>query len=82
MEDLTVEARLKWQCRRGMRELDELLLDFLQAEYAAADEDLKAQFQALLALPDPQIMSYLLQKQLPANEVARVVARILRRTET
>ena len=26
--------RLAWQCRRGMRELDELLLGFLTAGYA------------------------------------------------
>jgi len=27
------DARLRWQCRRGMRELDLLLTDYLENDY-------------------------------------------------
>jgi len=76
------ESRLKWQCRRGMRELDDLLLRYLERHYGDAPEVDKQAFQSLLQLSDPELMGYLLQKQQPAAELARVVARILDRTQT
>lgn len=74
-------SRLKWQCRRGMRELDHLLLDYLEHQYPLADDDEKKAFVEVLALADPELNSYLLQRQKPAAEpIARVIQRILSRT--
>jgi antitoxin CptB len=70
-------SRLRWQCRRGMKELDELLLAYLERRYEQAPENDKRAFQALLALPDPELVSYLLNKQTPAIELRRVVEYIL-----
>ena len=75
-------SRLKWQCRRGMRELDTLLLAYLERCYERATEDDKRAFQALLALPDPELVSYLLNKQTPAAELQDVVKHILEQPET
>ncbi len=73
-------SRLKWQCRRGMRELDELLLGYLDDCYTAADEAEKAAFREVLTLADPELNAYLLQRQVPSSKpVARVIERILRR---
>ena len=75
------QSRLRWQCRRGMRELDELLLDYLNQHYAAADDQDKEAFRALLELSDPELIGYLLQCVKPAAEsLARVVDRILNRS--
>ena len=74
-------SKLKWQCRRGMRELDELLLGFLNRHYAAADASEKEAFQSLLSLPDPDLVSYLLQQQTPSPEFAIVIQHILDRTD-
>jgi len=41
-----------------------------------------AAFQALLQLPDPDLVGYLLNKQMPATELQRVVEHILERTDT
>jgi len=72
------EKRLRWQCRRGMRELDELLLRYLTERYPLADEQEKAAFETVLQLADPELNGYLLQRQTPASEpVARVIERIL-----
>ncbi len=57
------DARLRWQCRRGMRELDELLGNYLQAGYGHASNSEKAAFRELLALPDPELIGYLLGRQ-------------------
>ena len=78
---MSEESRLKWQCRRGMRELDELLLSYLEHRYPIADEDEKAAFEAVLALADPELNGYLLQRQTPKSEpIARVIKHILSRT--
>jgi len=75
-------SRLRWQCRRGMRELDELLVAYLERHYEQAPENDKRAFQALLALPDPELVSYLLNKQTPAIELRRVVKHILEQPDT
>ena len=65
-----------------MRELDELLLSYLENRYEDAPESDKQAFHSILQLPDPELVSYLLQKEQPAAELARVVAHILDRTQT
>lgn len=72
-------SRLRWQCRRGMRELDELLLRYLDARYESADNNEKAAFHAVLALSDPELNGYLLQRQSPSSEsIERVIEHILK----
>ena len=63
-----------------MRELDELLLGYLEEHFDCADDDEKAAFRAVLELSDPELNSYLLQRQRPASEaIDRVIQRILGR---
>jgi len=52
--------RLRWQCRRGMRELDLLLLDFLERGYEALAPEEKAAFERLLEYPDTLLQELLL----------------------
>ena len=71
------DSRLKWQCRRGMRELDELLLRYFEQSYDAASNAEKAAFRELLALPDPELAGYLMGgKELATGVSARVISRI------
>ena len=65
-----------------MRELDELLLTYLEQRYEPAPDADKQAFQALLDLPDPDLVGYLLNKQTPASELQRVVDHILKRADT
>jgi antitoxin CptB len=53
-------AKLRWQCRRGTKELDFLLLRYVDLEYALADTQEKALFMQLLALEDDQLIDILL----------------------
>ncbi len=64
-----------------MRELDELLLGFLERRYAIAAAAEKEAFQSLLSLPDPDLVGYLLHKQTPSPELAIVIQHILDRTD-
>ena len=75
-------SRLRWQCRRGMRELDELLVRYLEECYVDDSDADKAAFCEVLTLADPELNAYLLQRQKPTSEsIARVIERILRRAQ-
>jgi antitoxin CptB len=70
-------AKLRWDCRRGMRELDELLLRYLVEHYPTSSDAHKQAFRQLLDLQDPELLRYLLGKLVSEDEfVADVVARI------
>lgn len=71
------KARLRWQCRRGMRELDVLLSAWFEQHFDGASETQKAAFQSLLELSDPELASYLLRGE-PTNspDLQRLVASI------
>ncbi len=53
-------AKLRWRCRRGMRELDVLLLRYLEEHYSRASTDERLAFGDFLELQDPEIFRYLL----------------------
>ena len=52
--------RLRWRCRRGMRELDDLLVRWLEREWAAASEDLRGVFLRLLDCEDDRLWRWFL----------------------
>jgi len=63
-----------------MLELDDLLTRYLEGHYEAADEEEKDAFRALLELPDPELIGYLLNLKQPASEtIGNVVKHILGR---
>jgi len=57
---MSSQGQLAWNCRRGMKELDLLLLKYLDQRWPQASAGERAAFEAFLALPDPVIASYLL----------------------
>lgn len=52
--------RLRWSCRRGMKELDLLLEGYLSADFQAASSRDREVFARFLELPDPELAAYLL----------------------
>ena len=55
----------------------------VNANGAIADEDEKEAFEAVLALADPELNGYLLQRQTPKSEpIARVIKHILSRPQS
>lgn len=58
-------ARLRWRARRGTRELDRLLGWWLDERHALADEAVRADFAALLEVPDPDLWDWLTGKGTP-----------------
>jgi antitoxin CptB len=57
--EVSEAGRLRWRCRRGMRELDQLLGWWLEARYAQAGDVFRAAFVELLEQPDPELWHWL-----------------------
>ena len=60
MSGVASPGRLKWRCRRGMRELDVLLERYLDRDYPQADGESRQAFEQLLEMSDPQLKALLL----------------------
>jgi len=77
MSTSTDLARLRWRCRRGMRELDVLLQRYLEQRYASASQEEQQAFEALLELPDPELFAYVVNREQPSDpHLINVVARL------
>ena len=86
---VSAKSRLRWQCRRGMLELDNLLLAFYQAYIAnlpdstldftqnrLTEEELAA-FETLLQCSDSLLLEYLMGRIVPSDrKTADVVDKI------
>jgi antitoxin CptB len=59
MPTKTELSRLRWRCRRGMRELDVLLLAYVNNRYSHAEPAEQQAFRRLLTTPDPDILALL-----------------------
>jgi len=72
-----LEKKLQWRCRRGMKELDFLLLRYLRERHLDAASDERAAFVEFLELPDPDIARYLLAGDVPSDPRHAALCRIL-----
>ena len=57
--DSTERARLEWHCRRGMRELDVVLMRYMARDFDRVDAAEQAAFETLLSFQDPEILDLL-----------------------
>jgi antitoxin CptB len=65
MSTLPSTPSIRWQCRRGMLELDMLLLPFFDTVYETLAVEQKKAFINLLAFPDQEIFAFLMARQIP-----------------
>lgn len=61
------KAKIRWQCRRGMLELDLLLNQFLTEHLESLSEDQLRSLEVLLVIEDPILYAYLIEGFEPAN---------------
>lgn len=82
-EDLATEKkRLWWHSRRGMLELDVLLLPFLEEVYDDLSEEDQARYRNLLDVEDPELFKWFMQKEKPSDPDHRaIVEKILARVQ-
>lgn len=73
-------SKLRWQCRRGLKELDLLLERYLRDDFPSASAAERLAFAALLDLPDPVLLAYVMGRDRPGPPEQLHVIESLRRT--
>ncbi|HAF87865.1 MAG: hypothetical protein CMF38_04440 [Legionellaceae bacterium] len=75
MNQLARRAKIKWQCRRGMLELDLILDAFLKTHFENLSDKELASLETLLSYPDPVIYHWLLghEDTLDSTEIRDIV---------
>lgn len=57
--------RLRWHCRRGMLELDVLLIPFLEDRFRGLALEDQQRFEKLIACEDQDIFSWMMRNAIP-----------------
>ena len=78
MTDETEAKRAIWHSRRGMLELDVLLLPFAEQQYRQLSAEDQAIYRQLLECEDPDLFTWFLEHQVPDDAgLARMVTMVL-----
>ncbi|MFE8072616.1 succinate dehydrogenase assembly factor 2 [Marinobacteraceae bacterium S3BR75-40.1] len=83
MSNPEIEAkRLWWHSRRGMLELDVLLVPFVEEVYPTLEADDQARYKKLLECEDNDLFAWFMQRSRPEDpDLARMVDMILNRVQ-
>ncbi len=69
-------GRLRWGCRRGMKEVDVLLTRYVDELFRAAGHAEQEAFRLLLQVQDPVLYAYCLGQERAPPEFAALIERI------
>ncbi len=74
----TESSRVYWHSRRGMLELDLILVPFVETCYESLAESDQASYRALLDCEDTELYAWLMQRKEPQSEdLKAIVQRIV-----
>ena len=65
--------KLQWASRRGMLELDVVLIPYLEEEACKFDEEKAAHYAAFLEQDDPDLYAWIMGYEQPKDEFAGIV---------
>ena len=68
---------MRWRCRRGMLELDIVLLRFMDIHYEQLDEQQRELFEVLLTYPDHDLWNMISRNTGVPDEAFRPILRFL-----
>jgi len=69
-------GKLRWRCRRGMKELDVLLARYVDERFCSASSAEREAFTRLLETQDAVLYAYCLGSERPPPEFATLIERI------
>jgi antitoxin CptB len=69
-------GRLRWRCRRGMKELDLLLARYVDERFCGASKSEQEAFKRLLEAQDTDLYAYCLGQERPPAQYAALIERI------
>ncbi|MGJ7461562.1 succinate dehydrogenase assembly factor 2 [Halomonas sp. MA07-2] len=76
-QDVVLRKRLHWHSRRGMWELDLLLVPFLEQRYDHLDEADQAAFRKLIDEEDQDLFMWLMRRELPEDPHRRRIVQLI-----
>jgi len=71
-------SKLRWHCRRGMRELDVLMLRYLEDSFESASAEEQQGFVDLLALEDPILFGFVVGREEPQDDLLQKLVQKIR----
>lgn len=71
-------SRLRWRCRRGMKELDLIFERFLENGFNNLTENQKMDFERLLECQDDQLYDWFYQGQEPEDRALVAIVALIR----
>lgn len=75
--------KLEWACRRGMRELDKMIMPFYQNHFNELNETQQRAFVEMLNYSDPELFRWvMLQAPAPTEEIAELIRLMRDKIET
>ena len=77
MVDATELNRLFWHSRRGMLELDVLLVPFVREVYATLNDEDRARYRKLLECEDQDMFGWFMQRSEPDDADLRYIVRMI-----
>ena len=76
MDDAEVR-KLRWRCRRGMRELDQLMLRYLDQRWPVADDAERGLFLRLLDCEDDKLWQWCMGLERPADPELQAIVQVI-----
>jgi len=73
MSDNDELKRLRWRCRRGMRELDQLMLRYLDNRWSIAEDAERELFLQLLDCEDDKLWRWFMGLERPENDAIHAI---------
>lgn len=75
--------RLFWHSRRGMLELDELLVPFVREAYTELAADDQARYEKLLGCEDQDMFAWFMRRSQPDDaDLQRIIGLVLEHSRT
>ena len=73
-----MKNKLRWACRRGMLELDLILLPFFDTYYSNLSADQQKHLQVLLCQSDPKLYAWLMGYETPEEKDLKEIVQLIR----
>ncbi len=75
-------SRLRWRCRRGVKEMDLLLQGFIERHYDRLSDNQKLSFDDMLDEADLDILAWIMDKGRPRRDDFNAIIALLRQVKT
>ncbi len=73
---------IRYRCRRGMLELDLVLLPFFDKHYQSLNDVQQRQFENLLECTDPELLEWLLGDQQPKDRELQALVTFIKSSDS